>query len=207
MQGDPCRTTTPSSGHFSAGSKVSSPSPPGQEGAGKLRRELESLRKRHSQEQRDWRDERQGLVDQLVKRRGGCQEEEISRNLQISLVEEKIREVLAMLRSLNTMNISEEVLGRMVVEAVEKAYDPEAGEVAVFRFLALLYRSTRDYERKTADSMLEQAIKAVGDDSVETSDSSSSSSLGSNMPGRMATLRPRRPQERLNQDEGFQIHV
>ena len=68
MQGDPCRTTTPSSGHFSAGSKVSSPSPPGQEGAGKLRRELESLRKRHSQEQRDWREERKGLVDQLVKK-------------------------------------------------------------------------------------------------------------------------------------------
>ena len=29
LQGEPCRTTTPSSGHFSAGSKVSSPSPPG----------------------------------------------------------------------------------------------------------------------------------------------------------------------------------
>ena len=206
LPGDPCRTTTPSSGHFSAGSKVSSPSPPGQEGAGKLRRELESLRKRHSQEQRDWREERRGLVE-LVKTRGGSQEEEISRNLQISLVEEKIREVLAMLRSLNTMNISEEVLGRMVVEAVEQAYDPVVGEVAVFRFLALLYSTTRDYERKTANSMLERAIKAVGDDSVEASDSSSSSSLGSNMPGRMATLRPRRPQERLNKDEGFQIHV
>ena len=104
------------------------------------------------------------------------------------------------------MNISEEVLGRMVVEAVEQAYDPVVGEVAVFRFLALLYRSTRDYERKAANSMLERAIKAVGDDSVESSDSSSSS-LGTNMPGRMATLRPRRPQERLNKDEGFQIHV
>ena len=167
---------------------------------------MDSLRRRHSQEQKDWREERRGLVE-LVKTRGGSQEEEISRNLQISMVEEKIREVLAMLRSLNTMNISEEVLGRMVVEAVEQAYDPVAGEVAVFRFLALLYRSTRDYERKTADSMLERAIKAVGDDSVETSDSSSSSSLGSSMPGRMATLRPRRPQERLNKDEGFQIHV
>ena len=141
-----------------------------------------------------------------MKTRGGSQEEEISRNLQIPLVEEKIREVLAMLRSLNTMNISEEVLGRMVVEAVEQAYDPVVGEVAVFRFLALLYRSTRDYERKAANSMLERAIKAVGDDSVESSDSSSSS-LGTNMPGRMATLRPRRPQERLNKDEGFQIHV
>ena len=54
-------------------------------------------------------------------------QEDLSRDIQLSLIEEKIREVLAMLRSLNTMNISEEVLGRMVVEAVEKAFDPVAG--------------------------------------------------------------------------------
>jgi len=208
--GEPCRTTTPSSGHFSAGSKVSSPSPPGnqQEGACKLRRELEMLRKRHSQEQRDWREERKGLVH-LVNTRGGSQEGDDAGSLQIPLVEEKIREVLAMLRSLNTMNISEEVLGKMVVEAVEQAYDPVAGEVAVFRFLAILYRSTRDYERKAANSMLEMAIEAVGNDSLGTSETSSSSStsLDSSMPGRMATLRPRRPQEMLHRDQGFQIHV
>ena len=166
------------------------------------------LRKRHSQEQRDWREERKGLVH-LVNTRGGSQEGDIAGSLQISLVEEKIKEVLAMLRSLNTMNISEEVLGKMVVEAVEQAYDPVAGEVAVFRFLAILYRSTRDYERKAANSMLEMAIEAVGNDSLGTSETSSSSStsLDSSMPGRMATLRPRRPQEMLHRDQGFQIHV
>ena len=159
------------------------------------------LRKRHSQEQRDWREERKGLVH-LVNTRGGSQEGDDAGSLQIPLVEEKIREVLAMLRSLNTMNISEEALGKMVVEAVEKAFDPAAGEVAVFRFLALLYRSTRDYERNAAESMLDKSLRNVTEDALETSDSSSSS----NMPGRMATLKPRRPQERLIKEPGFQIH-
>ena len=145
------------------------------------------LRKRHSQEQNV---------------RARSSQEDISRDVQLSLIEEKIREVLAMLRSLNTMNISEEALGKMVVEAVEKAFDPAAGEVAVFRFLALLYRSTRDYERKAAESMLDKSLRNVTEDALETSDSSSSS----NMPGRMATLKPRRPQERLSKEPGFQIH-
>ena len=57
-------------------------------------------------------------------------------------------------------DISEEVLGRMVVEAVEEAFDPVADEVAVFRFLVLLYNSTKEYEKHTADLMLEKALKA-----------------------------------------------
>ena len=90
-------------------------------------------------------------------------------------------------------DIREEDLGRMVVEAVEQAYDPVAGEVllsisfarrinkihsfspfckfyffslttirqvAVFRFLVLLYDSTKLYERRAADLMLERALKA-----------------------------------------------
>ena len=72
------------------------------------------LRKRHSQEQRDWREERKGLVH-LVNIRAGSQEGDIAGSLQIPLVEEKIKEVLAMLRSLNTMNISEEVLGLSLI--------------------------------------------------------------------------------------------
>ena len=56
------------------------------------------LRKRHSQEQRDWREERKGLVH-LVNTRGGSQEGDDAGSLQIPLVEEKIREVLAMLRT------------------------------------------------------------------------------------------------------------
>ena len=48
----------------------------------------------------------------------------------------------------------------MVVEAVEEAYDPVADEVTVFRFLVLLYNSTREYEKLAADLMLEKALKA-----------------------------------------------
>jgi hypothetical protein len=59
-------------------------------------------------------------------------------------------------------DISDAALGRMVVEAVEAAYDPAAGEVAVFRFLALLYRSTREHERRAADSLLARAMRATG---------------------------------------------
>ena len=138
--------------------------------------------------------------EQKMRARGS--QEDLSRDIQLSLIEEKIRDVLAMLRSLNTMKISEEVLGRMVVEAVEKAFDPVAGEVAIFRFLALLYRSTRDFERKAAESMLDKSLRIVSEDAVETSDSSSSS----NMPGRMETLKPRRPKDRLSKEPGFQIH-
>ena len=62
--------------------------------------------------------------------------------------------------NLSVQDISEEVLGRMVVEAVEEAYDPVADEVAVFHFLVLLYNSTREYEKLAADLMLEKALKA-----------------------------------------------
>ena len=48
-----------------------------------------------------------------------------------------------------------------MVEAVEAAYDPVMGGVAVFRFLALLYQSTRDYERNTAEDLLTKAIAAT----------------------------------------------
>ena len=53
-----------------------------------------------------------------------------------------------------------------------------------------------------AESMLDKSLRNVTEDALETSDSSSSS----NMPGRMATLKPRRPQERLSKEPGFQIH-
>ena len=127
----------------------------------RLRRELDSLRRRHSQEQRDWTEERHGLVAELARCRHGSQDDFARERQQISMIEEKIREVLAMLRSLNTMNISDSALGKMVVEAVEAAYDPVVGEVAVFRFLALLYQSTRDYERNTAEDLLTKAIAAT----------------------------------------------
>jgi hypothetical protein len=185
-----CRTTTPSSGHFSAGSKASSPSPPG-------RRELDGLRRRLSQELREWGEEREGLLAELARCRGPA-------DRQVSLLEDKVREVLAMVRSLSTMDISDAALGRMVVEAVEAAYDPAAGEVAVFRFLALLYRSTREHERRAAGSLLARAMQAVGEDPLEASDSSASS-LGAGMPEGMRTLRPRRPRDTLRDMDVFEF--
>ena len=94
----------------------------------RLRRELDYLVRRHSQEQQQWAEERRGLVAELGRRRqeSGCP---ASPGELRQEVEEKVRQVLAMLRSLNTMKISEEVLGRLVLEAVEEAY-----------------QSTRDYE-------------------------------------------------------------
>ena len=61
--------------------------------------------------------------------------------------------------------------------------------------LALLYQSTRDQKRQAADTMLTRALEAVGEDTLDISDSSRSDSLS--MPKGMNTLRPRRPQDRL----------
>ena len=185
---------------------MSSPSPDTATGVVRLHRELDALRRRHSQEQGQWEEERSGLEAELA----GCHHGHLTgqRLEHFSLIEEKIREVLAMLRSLNTMNISEALLGRLVLDAVEKAYDPVIGEVAVFRFLSLLYQSTRDHERQAADTMLTQALEAVGEDTLDISDSSCSDSLS--MPEGMNTLRPRRPQDRLckeDKEDVFQIHV
>lgn len=117
---------------------------------------------------------------------------------QLSLIEQRIREVLAMLRSLNTINIPESELGRLVLEAVEKAWNPVIGEVAVFKFLSLLYQSSREYEKKTADALLTEAIDAVKEDVNQASDSSTSQ--GGSLPERMDTLRPRRVLDIANED-------
>ena len=151
----------------------------------------------------------------MVQRAAGGLEAELGRRRQESgcpaspgelrqEVEEKVRQVLAMLRSLNTMKISEEVLGRLVLEAVEEAYDPVAREVAVFRFLALLYQSTRDYERQVADCLLTTALESVGEDVMDASDSSS---LGLSVPEGMSTLQPRKIQDTKDQEDMYQIHV
>ena len=112
------------------------------------------------------------------------------------------------IQAFTTMNISEALLGHLVLDVVEKAYDPVIGEVAVFWFLSLLYQSTRDHERQAADTMLTQALEAVGEDTLDISDSSCSESL-SKLKG-INTLRPRRPQDRLckeDKEDVFQIHV
>ena len=83
--------------------------------------------------------------------------------------------------------VSNDVLGKLVIDAVEKAYDDVKGEVQVFKFLNILYLSSRDYERQSADSLLTDALDAIKD-----SNSDSSDSLG-NVPEGMKMIQPRRP--------------
>ena len=46
---------------------------------------------------------------------------------------------------------------------MEEAYDPHKAEVDVFKFLTLLYESSREDERKAADDILSEALEAVTD--------------------------------------------
>ena len=82
-------------------------------------------------------------------------------------------------------NISKEDLESLVLDAVEKAYNETHG-VKLFNFLNILYESTRDYERKSADNLLSEALEAV-----KESNSESSESLW-NIPEEMGAIRPRR---------------
>merc|ERR1711881_739063 len=82
-------------------------------------------------------------------------------SVQLSLLEGKIKEVLTMLRSLNSMNISPKTLGKLVLDAVERSVDSLTGEIQVFKFLNHLYHSARDYERMSAESMIHIALQAV----------------------------------------------
>ena len=54
-------------------------------------------------------------------------------------------------------------LGSLVVTAVEEAYDPDKTEVDVYKFLSILYESSREQERKSADNILSEALQAVTD--------------------------------------------
>ena len=47
--------------------------------------------------------------------------------------------------------------------AVEEAYDPDKTEVDVYKFLNILYESSREQERKSADNILSEALQAVTD--------------------------------------------
>ena len=47
--------------------------------------------------------------------------------------------------------------------AVEEAYDHDKGEVDVYKFLSILYESSREQERKSADNILSEALQAVTD--------------------------------------------
>lgn len=128
------------------------------------------------------------LLDELLKRRHENYQLEIQNQaeiqagnqVQLSLLEEKIKEVLTMLRSLNSMviqrqfslwvcflslfnfqNISPKTLGKLVLDAVERSVDSLSGEIQVFKFLNHLYHSARDYERMSAESMIHIALQQV----------------------------------------------
>ena len=128
--------------------------------------------------------ERNLLLDELLKSRN--QENRDLHDLegervQLSLLEEKIKEVLHMLRSLNSMvnnskflkafliwlqnlllqNISPKTLGKLVLDSVERSVDPITEEIQVFKFLNHLYHAARDYERISAENMIHSALQAV----------------------------------------------
>ena len=99
--------------------------------------------------------------------------------VQITLLEGKIKEVLTMLKSLNSMvrlllnlvynlyvflwlqNISPKTLGKLVLDAVDRSVDPLSREIQVFQFLNHLYHSAREYERISAETMIHNALQAV----------------------------------------------
>jgi len=58
-------------------------------------------------------------------------------------------------------DLPHDVLGRLIVESVERSLDPSTGEVHVFRFLSALYRSARERERAAAEGGLRSALLAV----------------------------------------------
>merc|ERR1719483_261721 len=187
---------TPSSGHYSAGSTSFLSKSPGDKTDSvipRLRSEIDHIKKRFSQSERDWAEERNSLLSELNRRKEDYGDSSsVVQNLReerirLAQIEEKIKEILKVLKSLNSMKVSNDILGKLVLDAVEKAYDDVKGEVEVFRFLNILYQSTRDFERKSADSLLTDALDAVKD-----SNSDSSDSLG-NVPEGMGTMQPRRP--------------
>jgi len=204
---------TPSSGHYSADSTPIMSKSPGDKSDSvipRLRKEIDQLKKRFSRSERDWAEERNSLLNELGRRREdygdtSSQFQDMrEERIRLAIIEEKIKEILTVLKSLNSMKISNEILGTLVLEAVEKAYDDSKGEVQVFEFLNILYQSSREYERQSADNLLSEALGAVRD-----SNSDSSDSLG-NVPEGMDTIRPRRPSSNIqetNIESVFRIDV
>jgi len=187
---------TPSSGHYSAGSTSFLSKSPGDKADSvipRLRSEIDHLKKRFSQSEKEWAEERNTLLLELQRNSEihgesyTIVEDLREERLRLGQIEEKIKEILKVLKSLNSMKVSNDVLGKLVIDAVEKAYDDVKGEVQVFKFLNILYLSSRDYERQSADSLLTDALDAIKD-----SNSDSSDSLG-NVPEGMKMIQPRRP--------------
>ena len=86
---------SPSSGHFSAASGISKS--PGEAGSTslvtRLRREIDGLRSKITQAERDWEEERQRLLAEDLRQE----------RLRLAVIEQKIKEILSVLKSLNSM--------------------------------------------------------------------------------------------------------
>ena len=86
---------TPSSGHFSAGSGISKS--PGEAGSTslvtRLRREIDGLKTKITEAERDWEEERQRLLAQDLRQE----------RIRLAVIEQKIKEILSVLKSLNSM--------------------------------------------------------------------------------------------------------
>ena len=86
---------SPSSGHFSTVSGISKS--PGDAGSSslvsRLRREIDSLRSKMTEAERDWQEERQRLLAQDLRQE----------RIRLAVIEQRIKEILSVLKSLNSM--------------------------------------------------------------------------------------------------------
>jgi len=184
-------TVTSSSGLHRRVSKVSYTSSE-EESTSLLLRQMEALQRQHNQQEKDWEEERLELLGGLRKSNSDSGDTvSLSSSLPTSQCWDKVRELLSILRSLRTVNISEAVIGSLMLEAAEKA---DLGEVAVLQFLDILYNSTSDYKRRVTNNLLTSDVVALSD--------SSSSSLPVAEIDKVQTLEPRRPIGRPGQELG-----
>jgi len=161
------RASSPNQGSVMIGTHLTPKSNANESTILRLRREVEALKNAFASSQKRWSDDRNSLLEELLRKREDFGD--ISSDMQIleaerarlSLLEEKIKEVLVMLRALNSTNISPKTLGRLVLDAVERSVDPLNNEIQVFKFLNNLYNSARDYERLSTESQIHFALREV----------------------------------------------
>ncbi|NWU89056.1 EFCC1 protein, partial [Upupa epops] len=59
--------------------------------------------------------------------------------VRLSLVEEKLMDVLQLLQQLRNLNISKRALGKILLSTLESCYDPQPGKAHLFEVLDTLY--------------------------------------------------------------------
>ncbi|CAB4057847.1 unnamed protein product [Lepeophtheirus salmonis] len=136
----------------------------------RLRKEIQDLKTKFSDSREQWNQEKSQLIENKILSQFEDPEFQVleAERIRLSLLEEKIKEVLSMLRALNSMNISPSSLGKLVLDAVEHSIDPNDGEIQVFKFLNHLYHGTRDYERVSGENMIQKALDAIDKENQET---------------------------------------